>query len=279
MGYETLIVERHGKVGWLIFNRPDQLNAMSRTMIDELPQAWSELDADPNVHVIVNTGMGRGFQTGLDMKETARRGLPGDRRGPTARYTGRANRVWKPVICGLNGICAGMGLLFVLDSDFVIASSNATIADPHVTVGQVSALEPIGLMGRVPFGNIMRMVLMGRYERIDARRAYELGMVTQVADPPERLRETLQEVAETMARNSPTTMMASKRAIWQAVDLMRRPAFTEAHKIIRSHWGHPDNLEGPRAFAERREPRWVPPQGSPPPQDGGRGEGAAETSS
>ena len=73
--YATLKVERHGPVGWLIFNRPDQLNAMNNQMRDELADAWKELDGDPAVRVIVHTGEGRAFQTGVDVAEIASDGV------------------------------------------------------------------------------------------------------------------------------------------------------------------------------------------------------------
>src|SRR3954463_5458012 len=71
-GYETLVVERRGPVGWLIFDRPDAANAMDATMLAELEGAWAELDADPDVRAIVNTGAGRAFQTGLDVRQLAK---------------------------------------------------------------------------------------------------------------------------------------------------------------------------------------------------------------
>ena len=72
MAYETLLVERRGPVGWLVFNRPKAGNAMDARMLDELEEAWSEFDGDPEVRVIVTTGEGRSFQTGLDVVQLAR---------------------------------------------------------------------------------------------------------------------------------------------------------------------------------------------------------------
>ena len=72
MSYSSLVVERDGPVGWLVFNRPDAGNAMDARMLDELEAAWRELDDDPDVRVIVNTGAGRAFQTGLDVVQLAR---------------------------------------------------------------------------------------------------------------------------------------------------------------------------------------------------------------
>jgi enoyl-CoA hydratase/carnithine racemase len=102
------------------------------------------------------------------------------------------------------------------------------------------------------------MVLVGRFERLDAERALQLGLVSQVIDP-ERFEEEVQELGETVARNSPSTMMTSKCAIWQGMELLRAEAVERGMAIVRAMWGHPDNAEGARAFAERREPNWAPP--------------------
>src|SRR3954449_8172797 len=186
--YQTLSVSRSGPVGWLVFNRPDSANAMDATMLAELERAWQELDADPAVRVIVNTGAGHAFQTGLDVRQLSR---DPDALREQSRRTKRAelrltawhNQVWKPVIAAVNGVCAGGGLHFVADADIVIASSDATFVDPHVSVGQVTAYEAIGLVRKMPVEAVMRMALVGRHERMSASRARELGMLSEVVDP------------------------------------------------------------------------------------------------
>jgi enoyl-CoA hydratase/carnithine racemase len=128
-------------------------------------------------------------------------------------------------------------------------------------MGQVVALEAIGLLRKMPAEAVMRMALVGRHERISAQRALELGMISQVVDPPERLREEAQLLGEKIARNSPAAMAATKRALWQALELGLTDACRAGAKELASLWGHPDQEEGPRAFAEKRDPAWVPPSG------------------
>jgi enoyl-CoA hydratase/carnithine racemase len=106
----------------------------------------------------------------------------------------------------------------------------------------------------------MRMAFVGKYERLSATRAYELGMISQVVDPPERLRDEAQALAETIARNSPAAMRATKRALWAALEHGLTDACRAGAAELISMWGHPDQEEGPRAFAERRDPSWVPPE-------------------
>jgi enoyl-CoA hydratase len=265
-GDEDLVIERHGPVGWLIFNRPDAGNAMNADMLGNLEAAWRELDADPEVRVIVNTGTGRAFQTGLDMVELARdpealREQSRRTKRAELRLTAWHNRVGKPVIAAVNGVCAGGGLHFVADADIVIAAADATFLDPHVSVGQVTAFEAIGLIRKMPVEAVMRMALVGRYERINAERAYQLGMISQIVDPPGALREAAQELAEQIARNSPAAMAATKRALWGALELGLTDACRAGAQELVSLWGHPDQHEGPLAFAEKREARWSEPGG------------------
>jgi enoyl-CoA hydratase len=269
--YGTLLVERHGPVGWLVNNRPEQLNAMNAVMRDELADAWVELDADPEVRVVVHTGAGRAFQTGVDVAEVASDGLGMERYRRSLEdldlhFTAWHQRVRKPVITAVNGICCGGGFHWVADADIVIAASDAEFFDPHVSIGQAVALEAIGLIRKMPVEAVMRMAFVGKHERMPAARAYELGMISEVVDPPERLRERAQELGETIARNSPAAMAATKQALWAALE----HGLTEACRVGARHlvslWGHPDQDEGPRAFAEKREPRWQP---LPPGEGGG----------
>jgi enoyl-CoA hydratase/carnithine racemase len=260
--YQHLIVERHGPVGWLINNRPDQLNAMNSAMRDEFADAWTELDADPAVRVIVHTGEGRAFQTGVDVAEIAGDGIGFERYRQSmedfdVHFTSWHQQVWKPVITAVNGMCAGGGFHWVADADVVIAASDAQFFDPHVSVGQVVSIEAIGLIRKMPAEAVMRMAFVGKYERMSAQRAYELGMISQIVDPPERLREAAQELAETIARNSPAAMAATKRALWGALELGLTDACRAGAKELVSMWGHPDQAEGPAAFAEKRDPEWV----------------------
>jgi enoyl-CoA hydratase/carnithine racemase len=260
MEYSTLSVERRGHVGWLVFDRPDRRNAMNNLMRDELRRAWTELAEDPEVRVIVNTGNGRSFQTGADVMELASDGVGMERYRESVENWDLGFTAWflqidKPVIAAVNGLCAGGGLHFVADADIVLAASDAEFTDPHVSVGQVSAIETIGLMRKMPAEAVLRMALVGRYERMSAERAYELGMVSEVV-PPERLRDAAQELAEKIARNSPAALRATKRALWGALETGLTEACRAGAAELTGLWGHPDQAEGPAAFAEKREPNW-----------------------
>lgn len=228
----VLVVERHGPVGWLVFNRPSRGNAMNAEMIAELPRAWAGLEADPEVAAIVVTGAGSAFQTGLDVAQLARepaalREISRRTRRAEPGLTGLHLGVTKPIITAVNGVCAGGGLHFVADSDLAIAARTATFLDSHVSVGQVSALETIGLARRAAFGPVARMALVGAHERIDAERARRLGWVSEVVEP-EALRPAAQQLAERVAANNRRALAATRRALWQALETGLRDARASA---------------------------------------------------
>ena len=247
---DDLLIERDGHVVVLTVNRPQQLNAFSRSVRNQLTELWPKLDADPDVRAVVVTSAGdRAFSSGGDVSE-----LDGPEDYP--RYTARQAGVYLPTITAVNGLCASAGLHFVADADIVICSENATFFDTHVHVGQVSALEPIGLSRRIPLGEVLRMVTMGKAYRIDARRALELGLVSEVV-PLERLRARAIEIGHVIASASPATVKTSLRAIWESLDRGLDEGLKHGYSLLQAHLDHPDATEGPAAFMERREPRWT----------------------
>ncbi len=221
--YETLLVERRGAVGWLTFNRPDAGNAMNARMMQELEAAWQELDRDDAVRVIVNTGAGTAFQTGVDVAQMSRDlDALREQSRRTKRFelgfTAWHNGVTKPVIAAVNGVCAGGGLHFVADADVVIAAASATFLDPHVSVGQASVYETIALLKKSRMEAVLRMAFTGRAERIDARRAYALGIVSDVIDPPEQLPGAAQALADVIAQQPSEELALVKRALWNELE-------------------------------------------------------------
>ena len=164
-------------------------------------------------------------------------------------YAGRVTTIIVVLLIGL------FGVPFLVDGIF----SQKKFFDPHVSVGQVVAIEAIGLLRKMPVEAVMRMAFVGRYERMSAARAYELGMISQVVDPPESLRDEAQTLAEKIARNSPAAMAATKRALWGALEHGLTDACRAGAGELVSMWGHPDQEEGPKAWAEKRPANWALP--------------------
>jgi enoyl-CoA hydratase/carnithine racemase len=168
------------------------------------------------------------------------------------------NRVWKPVLCAVNGLCVGGGLHFVVDSDIVIAARSAQFMDTHVNVGMVGAVENIGLAKRLPLGSALRMTLMGRHYRMPAERAHQLGLVDELVEAPGDALPAAHEMARLLLQNSPQAMALSKQAIWNSLEAGYADSLERGWSLLRSHWRHPDFVEGPKAFGEKRPPQWNP---------------------
>lgn len=253
----TVIAEKRGHVLLLTLNRPQSLNALNGEMFEALSELQQAAGEDPGIRAIVITGTGKGFCSGADvarLQDGAKRGdAPEQAYNP--RFTPRHLKIYKPSICAVNGVCAGAGLHFVADCDIVIGSEQCSFVDSHVNVGQVSALEPIGLIRRMAFDTVLRMVILGKAERLDARQALATRMISEVTTDEGLVPRAL-ELAEIAASVSPASVQASLRAIWESLDMPLERAYENGFDILIRHRGHPDALEGPTAFREKRDPKW-----------------------
>lgn len=256
---DGLRVERRGRVLVVTIDRPERMNAFSQEVFDGLLETWTSLADDREIRAIVITGAGdRAFCTGMDLKAFAERGGPRPIKADVheeLRVTPLHCDVWLPTVVAVNGVCTGAGLHFIADADVVLASSTATFLDTHVTVGQVAAIEPITLLPRIGLGNALRLTVLGRHGRIGAEEALRIGLVDEVVDPGDLQARAL-ELAEQTASGSPAAIEASKRAVRAALELPMREAMQAGWDLLVAHRGHPDSGEGPRAFAEKREPKW-----------------------
>lgn len=252
-----LLVEQIGHVVRMVFNRPDQLNALDRPLQVAIETALTRAAADATVRVVVLSGSGRAFCAGGDMNrlEASAAGSGDTASLQRPRFTTRQLGIYKPTICAVNGVCAGAGLHFVADSDVVIGSSNASFVDTHVNVGQVSGLEPIGLLRRASLATVLRMVVLGRAERLSAEQALNAGLISEIT-APEGLAGRAMELAQIIAAASPAAVQGSLRAVWESFEHGLDRAYDNAFDIILRHKQHPDALEGPRAFKGKREPQW-----------------------
>lgn len=253
----NLIVERDSGVVTVYLNRPDRINALSAGLMQDLRTLWSELAADPDLRCVILTGSGRGFCSGADVDL-----LSSDRSDENRSVDDElaflpGDRLDVPVIVAVNGVCAGGGLHFVADADIALASTKASFLDPHVGVGQVTALEPLTLLPRVRADVLMRMVLLGSGERLNAVAAERAGLVSEVI-APEELLSRARELAAQIVKGSPTAIAVSRKILRTAEAETVADHLARGWDLLRDHWQHPDSDEGPAAWSERREPRWQP---------------------
>jgi enoyl-CoA hydratase/carnithine racemase len=251
-------VERNGHALVITLNRPERLNALSLDMRTQLEEIIRGADADSSVRVLIFTGTGRAFCSGGDVEQQKEQaGTTFEQRMTTRRYyTPRKCKIYKPSICVVNGMCAGAGLHFVADCDIVIASEDARFTDTHVNVGQITAQEPIGLSRRVPLGAVLRMAMLGKAERLTAQEALRVHLVSEVV-APDRLMARALELANAVSEVSPTAVRESLRLIWESYEPQLSEAYERAYVDIMRHRDHPDAFEGPRAFLEKRKPKWT----------------------
>jgi enoyl-CoA hydratase/carnithine racemase len=264
MKFDTIRYEVSDRIATLTFNRPDQLNAVSPLMIRELRAAYAAAEADESAWTIIVTGEGRAFCAGADVTEISGDGRVVYEEPYLSTYaqweapqeaTPPFRSMTKPVLAAVNGLCCGAGLDLVTTGDIVIASERAEFFDPHVGIGLVSGREMVRLARVLPLNIAMRLALTGRHERLGAQRAYELGMVSEVVEH-DRLLERAREVAELVNRNAPLAVRGTRLAIRRGIDLPLHEAEILAETFRERVLRTDDAKEGPRAFVEKREPKW-----------------------
>ena len=251
--------EKSGHVAIITLDRPDAANSLSfRVMREDLPAAWQQARDDKDVRVVIFTASGdRYFCTGVDLRDPE---MQAPRESASSdpmelRVTGRQCDVWKPIITAVNGHAIGGGLMFVGDSDLVIASESARFSNTGVSLGILAPVGPVVMARKISFQAVMRMMITGRQEHIDAQQALALDLVCEVTKP-EALLDTALELAGKIARNSPAAVEQAVRTLWDALELPLSEALASSLRRSGSLRGHPDSIEGPRAWAEKREPNW-----------------------
>ncbi|MCB0986750.1 MAG: enoyl-CoA hydratase/isomerase family protein [Microthrixaceae bacterium] len=259
----TLLYEQRGAVAWITLNRPERYNAFNKVLCDELSALWRHLRTDDSVRAVVLTAAGdKAFCTGIDRDFVPAEGGatydftpftyddPGQLLGP------KANDLWKPVVCAVNGMACGGAFYLLGEVDIIVAADHATFFDPHVTYGMPAVYEPLLMLHRgMPFGEILRMTLLGNHERMSAERAHQIGLVSEVC-PSADLAERAGWLADAIASAPTRPMQATLRTLWAGRELTRRQALDLGNTFLNLGMNEEDLAEGQRTFAAGRvEPR------------------------
>ncbi|MEV6218641.1 enoyl-CoA hydratase/isomerase family protein [Nocardia sp. NPDC051833] len=238
--YSTVLfeVDERDRVATVTLNRPDRLNAFDRAMCEEMREVWRRIRLDDSVNAVVLRAAGtRAFSAGLDIKVPY--GQPNGiwhHEDPGEALSPKWQKMWKPVVCAVQGMCTAGAFYFVNESDVVICSEDATFFDSHVSAGLVCALEPIGLMRRVGLGETLRIALMGNDERICADTALRIGLVSEIV-AREQLWDRAHAIAAGIAAKPPTATQGTVRAIWESLDKPYRAAME--HGLVYTRLGNP----------------------------------------
>lgn len=257
--YETLKVEKEGAIDWLTLNRPDALNAMSRTMMLELQHYFGALYTDHTVRVVILRGAGRGFCAGLDLKEErsdegggAVTGLRVQRR--VSEIVMRMRRAPQPIISLIHGPASGGGFALALASDIRLAGPAARMNAAFIRIGLTAC--DVGVSYFLPrlVGSALasELLLTGRF--IDAERARAVGLVSDVV-ADDGLTDAGRALAEEILANSPVGVRLTKECLNMSVDagsLESVIAMEDRQQILVSTTG--DMREGVAAFMEKRRP-------------------------
>ena len=269
--FETIRYEESDDgVATVTLNRPDVHNAFNSLMQRELHTLWRALRRHDPVRCIVLTGAGeKAFCTGIDRMEQMGGGAddttdpdvvgsgatpfmfndPGDNIGP------KSCDLWKPVIAAVNGMACGGAFYMLGETEFIIAAEHATFFDPHVTYGMTAAFEPIHMAGIMPFSEIMRLSLMGNYERMSAARAHEIGMVSEVV-PGADLGARAKEIATIIASQPRLAIEGTVRAIWSTRSMPQREAVRLGYAYVAMGTSQESIAEGQKLFESGKRVEW-----------------------
>lgn len=226
-------VDKDTGVAVVTLDRPGRLNALDLATRDELVAAWRRMRFDDTVRAVVLTGAGeRAFCTGLDRDTVVPQpDSPYMTDDPLLRAGPKSNDLWKPVIAAVRGMACGGAFYLLGESDFLVADQTATFFDPHTTYGMVSAYESMLMALRMPYGEAARMALMGSAERLGARRAHEIGLVSELTAPGEALPVAVERAA-VIAGYPPEGVQGTVRALWAAREAALDRAFAQAPHLI-----------------------------------------------
>jgi enoyl-CoA hydratase/carnithine racemase len=265
--FETLLYEEKNGVAWVTLNRPKVYNAFNAQMQRELFDLWRGLRRNDDVRAVVLTGAGdKAFCTGIDRTETLGEKREGERivgsastpfmfDDPGANIGPKSCDLWKPVIAAVNGMACGGAFYMLGEVEFIIAAESATFFDPHVTYGMTAAFEPMHMLQKMPFQEIMRLSLLGNYERLSAKRAYEIGLVSEVV-ATDKLHEAAAWAAEAIAAQPPLAIQGTLRAIWAARELSRSQALGLGYAFIGLGTSQESLRQGQETFASGKRVQW-----------------------
>jgi len=257
MDLEFVEYEKRDRIAFVTINRPEVMNALHPPANDELSRVWDDFAADPETWVAILTGAGeRAFSAGNDLKYTALHGVPRMPKGGFAGLVARED-VWKPIIAAVNGVALGGGLEIALACDVIVASETARFGLPEPRVGLMAAAGGVHRLPRhVPLKIAMGMMLTGRH--ITAAEAHRYGLVNAVV-PPKDLLAAAERWAREILECSPASVQATKQASMQGLAKPLAEAMSGSYPLATKLFQSEDVIEGPRAFAEKRKPRWKNP--------------------
>jgi len=225
--------DKDSGVAVVTLDRPHRLNAIDLDMARELGTVWRALRFDDSVRAVVLTGSGeRAFCTGIDRDVVVPQpSSPYMQDDPLLTVGPKASDLWKPVVAAVRGMACGGAFYLLGECEFVVADPTAVFFDPHTSYGMVSAYESMLMAARMPYGEVARMMLMGTAERISARRAREIGLVSEVTEEGGALAAAVR-CASVIAGYPAEGVQGTVRALWAAREAALPQAFAQAPPLV-----------------------------------------------
>lgn len=258
MSDSPIKTEIRGHVLEVTLDRP-KANAIDLATSRIMGQVFRDFRDDPKLRVAIITGAGeKFFCPGWDLKAAADGdAVDGDYGVGGFGGLQELPHMNKPVIAAINGICCGGGLELALSADILLAAEHATFALPEIRSGTVADAASIKLPKRIPYHIAMEMLLTGRW--IDAGEAARWGMINQI-HPAAELMAKAREMADLLASGPPLVYAAIKEVVREAEDMKFQDALNRITKsqlkTVETLYRSQDQLEGARAFTEKRDPVW-----------------------
>ncbi len=253
-GYEHILAAVDGPVATVTLNRPKALNALNMTLMSELVDALTSLDADESVRCLVVTGNERAFAAGADIKEMAgATSVDMLTRNNLARWDA-IRKLAKPIIAAVSGWALGGGCELAMACDMIVASETARFGQPEINIGVIPGAGGTQRLTRA-LGKTRAMELVLTGGTIDAHEAYARGLVNRVV-PPELYLEEAQKLARQIAAQPPVAVRLAKDAVLKAQDLSIEEGLDYERRLFYLLFSTEDQKEGMAAFIEKRKAEW-----------------------
>lgn len=248
-GDAVLYEKRDDHIVIITMNRPEAMNAINREFTRRMNEALTAFNDDDDAWVAILTGAGRAFCAGRDLKERAEDNAAGIQAKPTVVAQ---REIWKPLIAAINGPAIAGGWAQAQMCDLRIAADTAVLGIAEARWNLLAPFAP-ALVGQIPLAAIMEILLLA--QPLTAQRAHEIGFVNRVV-PLDQLMPTALEWAGTICRNGPLAVRAIKEVVLRSIGQPPQQVAPLVYHIYDKLLHSEDSVEGPRAFAEKRPPRW-----------------------
>lgn len=255
MSYTTIVVETHGRAGLVRLNRPEAMNALNGTVMEEIASAMQAFDGDPAVGAIVLTGDDRAFAAGADIKEMAEASAVDMLLADRISRWDRIRAVKIPIIAAVSGWCLGGGNELAMACDMIVASESARFGQPEINLGVMPGAGGTQRLARA-IGKALTMEMVLNNRTLSAAEALHYGLVNRIY-PVELYLEQALRLASEIAERAPLGIRFAKEAVNNAFETFLADGMADERRSFYFLFSSRDQKEGMQAFIEKRAPEWL----------------------